>query len=92
MHELSLAIDLADRALEISNRENAIAIRRLKILIGDQSGVDKEAFRFAFPEVARNTILEKAQLEIQTSPGREFQFLSIEIEDRSDNSPGGPNV
>jgi hydrogenase nickel incorporation protein HypA/HybF len=88
MHELSLALDLADRALEIAQRENALSIRALKVLIGQQSGVDEEALRFAFPEVTKGTPLEQAELKIQTSLGREFQFLSLEIEDYPKDQKG----
>lgn len=79
MHELSLALDLVEQAIAVAVKESAAKIVRIKIKIGDISGVDKEAFRFAFPEAARGTILDGAILEIEEAEGRDFQFLSMEV-------------
>lgn len=81
MHELSLAMDLVDRAAEIARKENVKKVSQLNIKIGLQSGVDIESFKFAFPEACKNTILENCELIIEESTGRDFQFLNMEVED-----------
>ena len=81
MHELSLALELVDRASEIAKRETAKKVLQINVRIGPESGVDTEAFKFAFPEAAKNTILENADLIIEVGNGREFQFVNMEVED-----------
>ncbi len=81
MHELSLAMDLIERAEEIARRENAKRVRQIEVEIGDLSGIDRESFAFVFPEAASNSLLSEALLVIRTSSGREFQFVSMEVDD-----------
>ncbi|PWU20300.1 MAG: hypothetical protein C5B49_04480 [Bdellovibrio sp.] len=81
MHELSLALDLVERALIIAQREKVQQVRGINVLIGPDSGVDPEAFAFAFPEAAHDTLLAKTELRIQRGTGREFQFQSMVVED-----------
>jgi len=81
MHELSLAIDLVDRAVEVIKKQGPVLPIRISVLIGPESGVDSEAFAFAFPEAARGSLLESVQLEIIPGSGREFSFQSLEVKD-----------
>lgn len=81
MHELSLAVELVERAAEIARREQAKKVTEIEVMIGDLSGVDAEAFAFAFPEAARGTVLADASLKIERTAGNEFQFKTLEVED-----------
>jgi hydrogenase nickel incorporation protein HypA/HybF len=81
MHELSLAMDLVDRAIDIALKEKANKVSQLNVKIGLLSGVDLDSFRFAFPEACKKTILEDCELIIEESSGREFEFLNMEVVD-----------
>ena len=81
MHELSLAMDLVERASEIAQRENVKKVTQIFLKIGHLSGVDLESFRFAFPEASKKTLLEGCELIIDESSGSEFEFLNMEVED-----------
>jgi len=79
MHELTLAIDLVDRATEILKQERATEATSLSITIGKLSGDDRSCFEFAFPEAAKGTKLEKAHLIITETDDHTFQFHSLEV-------------
>lgn len=81
MHELSLAVDLVERASEIAKNSRAARVTKVKLLIGPNSGVDPDALHFAFSEATRDTMLADAALEISAGVDREFQFKSMEVED-----------
>ena len=65
MHELSLAGDLVERLEEAARRERAARIVEIRLELGAMSGVDRDAFEFAFPEVARGTLAEGARLVVE---------------------------
>lgn len=54
----------------IAKAEIARRIESVTVLIGAYSGVEPDAFEFAFPFAAENTLAEKAELIIQTVPVR----------------------
>jgi hydrogenase nickel incorporation protein HypA/HybF len=68
MHELSLAAAMVEQLREVLAREGGGRIVRIDLRIGAMSGVDADAFLFAFPEAARKTPLEGAELVIEEVP------------------------
>ena len=67
MHELSLAQALVDQIVTAAEREQALRVERVVVVIGDYSGVERGAFEFAFPFAAEKTIAEGAELLIEAS-------------------------
>ena len=68
MHEYSLVQALLDRvAVEARARESAI-VRKLRLRIGESSGVEIELFRAAYDVIRTGTPCEQATLEIVSSP------------------------
>ena len=65
MHELSLAQGLVDQVKETALNENATRVVRIVVLIGQYSGVERDAFEFAFPFAAEDTLLHGAELIIR---------------------------
>ncbi len=63
MHELSIAETILEQALRVAAQERAAAIARVRVRVGDLSGVDPDALKFAFPIAARGTVAEGAALE-----------------------------
>lgn len=70
MHELSLACSLVEEAEKVLDAENAGHATRVSVGIGKLSGIEMDAFEFAFPLAAEGTRLENAELVIEDLPIR----------------------
>ena len=70
MHELSLAMELVSQVERIVAGEGATRAVTVAVSIGALSGVEREAFEFAFPLAAAQTCLDGARLEIESVPVR----------------------
>jgi hydrogenase nickel incorporation protein HypA/HybF len=68
MHELSLAQGLVEQLEQAATAENAIRVGRVAVVVGRYSGVEPDAFLFAFPFAAEGTLLEQAELVIEELP------------------------
>jgi hydrogenase nickel incorporation protein HypA/HybF len=68
MHEVSIMAQTLEIALENACQQGANKIHRLKMRIGEMSGVVPEALNFAFDVVTEETIAEGANLEIEMVP------------------------
>ena len=68
MHEVSLMEQTLEIALENARQQGANKINRLKMRIGEMSGVVPEALEFAFDVVTEGTIAAGAILEIEPVP------------------------
>lgn len=66
MHEVSLMAQTLAIACDRAQTSGATQIHRLKVRVGTLSGVVPEALAFAFDVVAKETIAERAKLEIET--------------------------
>ncbi len=58
MHELALAESLIGKIVKIAVEDEITAIFSVTLLIGDLSGVDKDALDFALPFASKGTLLE----------------------------------
>lgn len=74
MHELSLAEALIEQATEILKKEHASGVKSITVAIGKLSGVERDAFEFAFPIVAENTLLKESELVIEEIPVKVLCF------------------
>jgi len=70
MHELSIAISIIEIAEENARREKAIVINEIELDIGTQSGVVLEALDFAMQAAVKGTLLEKAEVKINSIPAK----------------------
>lgn len=85
MHELSIACSIVDIAKEHANKHNALKISAIELDIGKLSGVEYDAFDFAWPVATNNTILESAKKKINKPEGKaicnncekEFSIVNI---------------
>lgn len=68
MHELSMAQALVDQVEQLRVRENADQVISITVNIGALSGVEREAFEFAFPFAVEGTALAGAALVIEETP------------------------
>lgn len=70
MHELSLVESVRELIEAAAAREGFSRVRRVRVEIGQLSGVEREAFEFCFDLAMRGSIVESARLDILATPGR----------------------
>ena len=70
MHELSLAQGLVEEVEKAALAEAALRVTRVVVVIGSYSGVERDAFEFAFPLAAEGTLAESASLVVELQPIR----------------------
>ena len=70
MHEYSLMLAVLERVEEESKAHQAIAVHRVRLRIGDVSGVEADLLESAFEIVKAGTVCERAALEIERVPAR----------------------
>ena len=70
MHELSLACSLVEEAEKVLEAEQAARAVRVTVGVGKLSGVEIDAFEFAFPMAAKGSRLETAELIVHDLPIR----------------------
>jgi len=63
-----------------AQREGAQAVLKVRLKVGDLTGVSKESFRTTFFMLAKDTLLEKADLELTFCPGTQIEVLSFDID------------
>lgn len=68
MHELGLAQNTLDLALQTASREGAERITVLRLQVGDLSGVVPEALQFALETIVTDTPAHDARIEIERIP------------------------
>ena len=73
MHELALAESMARELEETLSAEGGSKIISITVVIGELSGINREAFEFAFPSLAgQYPILERTILNIEEVPTETF--------------------
>ena len=70
MHEASLAGGVLQLVEDAAKREHFSRVVTLRLEAGQLSGVDASALRFALESLAPGTLLEGAQIDIETPPGQ----------------------
>ncbi len=71
MHEASLVLAMCEEILRLAEREGAKGVSSITVRIGELSGVEKEAFRFAFEVYQKDDpFFKNAELKIETIPAK----------------------
>jgi len=63
MHEQSIVASLLNLALDGAKKDNAQRIIKIKLIVGELTGIEKDAVNFYFGFMAKGTIAEGASLE-----------------------------
>jgi len=63
MHEQSIVASLLSMALEDAKKDNARRIIRIKLVVGELTGIEKDAVILYFGFMAKDTIANGASLE-----------------------------
>jgi hydrogenase nickel incorporation protein HypA/HybF len=90
MHELSLAADVIDLVTKEAGKHEVSEIEEILIEIGDLSGVEADIFEHAIKMVSKDTLLEKAAVNIKRTPGKghcSFCYHDFEMKSFFDQCP-----
>ncbi len=68
MHEMGIAQNILEIALEAANKEGATRISRIDLVAGELRGLVPMQMTFCFGIVAQNTIASGAYLNIEETP------------------------
>ena len=71
MHELGIAASVLQEAQQEAQRHPGTRLRKVKVRVGELSGVNPEALSFSFEVLVREAGLEPLGLEIETCPRRQ---------------------
>ncbi|MFQ5952417.1 MAG: hydrogenase maturation nickel metallochaperone HypA [Candidatus Omnitrophota bacterium] len=80
MHESHLIEPIIKGISEHAHKEGAKTVTKVKIKVGDLTGVKEESFKETFKVLAKGTLLEGAELDIIFFPGTIVQVISFDIE------------
>lgn len=65
MHEMAIVQSVLDVAFEAAEKNSGSAVRKIKLRIGEMSGVVRESIEFAFSVLKTDTPAAGAELEIE---------------------------
>lgn len=71
MHELGIATSVLQEARREAQRHPGTRLRRIRVRMGELSGVNPEALSFCFEVLVRESKLEPLELEIESCPRRQ---------------------
>jgi hydrogenase nickel incorporation protein HypA/HybF len=96
MHELGIAASVLQEAQQEARRHPRTRLRKVKVRVGEFSGVNPEALSFSFEVLARHAGIEPLELEIELCPRRQrcpacqrtFTVAEYDLRCPSCGSPG----
>ncbi len=68
MHEMSIAINIIDIAVETARKNNALKINEIVLDIGTLSGIETESLLFCYDSACKNTMAEGSSLKLNIIP------------------------
>ena len=80
MHETHLITPIIKGISEHAKKEGAKTVKRVRIKIGEFTGIKEDSFRQTFKVLAKGTMLENAHLEINFFLASRIEVVSFDIE------------
>ncbi len=68
MHEMAIAEGILDIVLTATRENGGGTVRRIKLLVGEMTGVEPESLVFCFGALAAGTAAAEAELDIDILP------------------------
>jgi hydrogenase nickel incorporation protein HypA/HybF len=81
MHELGIAMSIADAAEEEALRHAGARVCAVHLRLGGLSGVVREALLFSWNASCEGTSLAGVPLVIEEVPGKDLEVAALELED-----------
>jgi hydrogenase nickel incorporation protein HypA/HybF len=69
MHELSIVMSIIDIAEQHTKQANAAAVEEIELDIGELSGIEQQAFDFAWQQAIKETVLHHSKRVINHITG-----------------------
>ncbi len=70
MHELSIALGIVKIAEDETAKVNAKTVTKIELIVGVLSGVEIDSLEFVWSSAVKDSVLEKAELEITRVEGK----------------------
>lgn len=80
MHETHLIEPIIQGISAHAQREGARSVLKIRLMVGELTGVKGESFKETFSLMAKGTLLEKTELELTFYPGTEISVMSFDID------------
>lgn len=80
MHESHLIEPIIQGIAAHAQSEGALQVLKVRLMVGELTGVQESAFKETFSMLAQGTLLEAADLELSFFPGTTIEVLSFDIE------------
>ena len=80
MHETHIIKPIIEGISQHADKEQAKKVTRVRLKVGQLTGVKEDSFKETFRILAKGTILEEAQIEITSFPGTRVEVVSFDIE------------
>ena len=80
MHETHLIQPIIKGISEHAKDEGAKAVSKVRLKVGEFTGVKEDSFKETFSVLAKGTILEDAELELTFFPGSRIEIVSFDVE------------
>jgi hydrogenase nickel incorporation protein HypA/HybF len=95
MHELGIAQDILEIVKQAVPEDQATAVRRIRIRVGQLSGVVPDSLEFCFQAIISETPMQQAGLAIEQAPtifrcrkcSHQFEVGDLEFQCRACESP-----
>jgi hydrogenase nickel incorporation protein HypA/HybF len=78
MHELSIALNIVDLAVEEAGKRG-VRVEAIHLKLGALSSVVKETLIFSYEVASAGTVLENSRLVIEQSQGTEIEMVALEV-------------
>jgi len=80
MHETHLIEPVIKGISEHAKKEGAKTVSRVRLKIGEFTGVKEDSFKETFSVLAKGSMLENAELELTFFPGSRIEVISFDVE------------
>ncbi len=80
MHESHLIEPIIQGISEHAEKEGAKSVSKIRLKVGELTGVKEQSFKETFAVLAKDSLLEKAELELTFFPGSRIEVVSFDIE------------
>ena len=80
MHETHLIEPIIQGISEHAKREGAQMVLKVRLRVGELTGVKEDSFKATFAILAEGTLLETADLEVIFFPGTQIEVASFDID------------
>jgi Zn finger protein HypA/HybF involved in hydrogenase expression len=80
MHETHLIEPIIQGIAAHAEREGAQTVLKVRLRIGELTGVREASFKDTFAILAKETLLDGAELELSFFPGTQIEVISFDID------------